>query len=561
MPYAVLGVVSFILLTAGTYAWDYTNSPVFCGTTCHTMPPEYAAYQVSPHARVDCVDCHIGKGFVATRISRKAGDIKHVTALAFRTYEYPIYAGELRPARDTCERCHYPSKFSDDSLRQNVHYLDDEQNTRISIYLALRTGGGSSREGLGRGIHWHVENQVYYRSTDKLDQNIPVVRVINSDGMENVYTALDTELSADELEALPEQRIDCITCHNRITHNILSPANAVDGALSRRQIDASIPFIRREAVRVLSEKYETDEEAQAAIQNLSDYYETEFPEFFQDNEERIQKAITTLGIIYADTVFRDQEIDWETHPNNLGHEEWPGCFRCHDGQHINEAGDAIRLECNLCHSIPEVVGPGVIEPMLPLATGQQPESHFDTHWIALHNQSIDQTCQACHTVENAGGVDNSSFCSNSACHGTGWEFAQLDAPGLAELLDQQRQATLDENEGVLPGAVQELPTEEEEPQQGDTPVTSVSDPTFADVEPLFKQRCLACHGATVATGGLVLETYNSVMQGGTDGPVILPGDAEDSELIKRQRDGHFASFTPDELQLVIDWINNGAPEN
>ena len=114
LPYAVLGVLTIILLSAAAVGWEYTNSSEFCGTSCHTMPPEYSAYLVSPHARVECVDCHIGKGFITTRITRKAGDMKHIYATMFHTYEFPIRAGELRPARDTCEKCHYPEKFSDD---------------------------------------------------------------------------------------------------------------------------------------------------------------------------------------------------------------------------------------------------------------------------------------------------------------------------------------------------------------------------------------------------------------------------------------------------------------
>jgi len=166
LPYAVLGVLTLVLLIAGAYAWEYTNSPQFCGTSCHTMPPEYSAYLVSPHARVDCVDCHIGRGFIATRISRKAGDVRHVIATALKSYEYPIRAGELRPARETCERCHFPEKFSDDSLREVKQYIPDKANTPLSTYLVLKTGGGSQRQGLGRGIHWHIENKITFLSLD-----------------------------------------------------------------------------------------------------------------------------------------------------------------------------------------------------------------------------------------------------------------------------------------------------------------------------------------------------------------------------------------------------------
>ncbi|MGZ9224466.1 MAG: cytochrome c3 family protein, partial [Anaerolineales bacterium] len=155
-PYAVLGILTLSLLVGGAYAWDYTNSPSFCGTTCHTMPPEYAAYQVSPHARIACVDCHIGREFIGNQIFRKAGDVRHIIATTFQTYEFPIRIKNMRPAREICEKCHSPEKFSDDSLRVAQHFNNDKNNTPYSIYLVLKTGGGAKREGLGRGIHWHI---------------------------------------------------------------------------------------------------------------------------------------------------------------------------------------------------------------------------------------------------------------------------------------------------------------------------------------------------------------------------------------------------------------------
>ncbi len=545
LPYATLGVLTLVVLSAGAYGWEYTNSPTFCGTTCHTMPPEYAAYQVSPHARVACVECHIGRGFIAQRITRKAGDVQHIIDTLFTRYEYPIFAEKMRPARETCEQCHYPAKFSDDSLRQVIHFQDDEQNTRTAIYLALRTGGGTRREGLGRGIHWHVENEVWFVATDPLQQEIPYVRVVGPDGEEQVYIALDAEQTREELEAMPQVRMDCITCHNRITHNILPPDRAVDMALWRRQIDASIPYIREKAVAVLSAEYETDEEAHAAIRALADAYAEEYPDHYAENEAAIQQAVEMLLTIYDSSVFRDQKVDWRTHPNNIGHKEWPGCFRCHDGQHVNpETNETIRLECNLCHSIPQVVVPGEIEPTLPLATGIQPESHFSTHWIALHREAFDQTCQACHTVTNPGGTDNSSFCSNSACHGIAWQYAGLDAPGLAEILAAEH-------------------PELQQPPVEVTPAPSGAGELTWDgqIGALFAQRCATCHSAAIATGGLVLESYEAAMAGGKDGAVILPGDAEGSPLVQVQRGEHFGKFSDEELALIVQWINAGAPQN
>jgi len=541
LPYLILGALTLILFTAGTYAWDYTNSPVFCGSTCHTMPPEYAAYQVSPHARVDCVECHIGRGFVATRISRKAGDLEHVTDMLFNNYEFPIYAGKLRPARETCERCHFPTKFSDDSLRQLVSFGNDKKNTRQTTYLLMRTGGGSERQGLGFGIHWHIENEVWYAPTDNLEQDIPYVKVVNADGSSAEYTSLSSDLSKAELANLPLKRVDCITCHNRISHNILPPDKAVDNALANKQIDQGIPFIRKNAIATLSGKYATDDEGVQAIRKMEKTYQDAYEDYYLTHKEEVQQAVETLAQIYLDTNFREQKVNWETHPNNLGHSAWPGCWRCHDGQHVTEAGKAIRLECNVCHSIPQVAGPDVLEPKLPLATGKQPESHFSTLWIAMHNQNIDLSCAACHTVEDPGGTSNTSFCSNSACHGTAWAYAGLDAPGLASLL-----------KSAQPGP-QPTPS-------GGGPTIVVEHPTFeGEIGALFASKCLACHSSSLATSGLVLDTYDNAMKGGAHGAVILPGNPDGSLLIKKQKEGHFASFTDEELAMVIAWIKDGAP--
>jgi nitrate/TMAO reductase-like tetraheme cytochrome c subunit len=550
LSYVLDVVVVFVVLLGVALVWDYTNSPEFCGTTCHTMPPEYAAYQVSPHARVACVDCHIGRGFIATRITRKAGDIQHVTATLFSSYEYPIFADALRPARETCEKCHYPTKFSDDSLRQNVRFMDDEDNTRYSIFLAMRTGGGTQREGLGRGIHWHVENEVYFVATDELEQEIPYVRVVGVDGSETVYTALDSDLTEEELAEMEQSEMDCITCHNRISHYILPPDVAVDKELFRNQIDADIPYIRENAVEVLSETYASDEAALDAITALDAYYAENHPGFYDESEASVDAAVDALVAVYEDTVFLDQKIDWRTHPNNVGHEDWPGCFRCHDGQHVSEAGEAIRLECNLCHSIPLLVTPGTIEPELPLVSGIQPDSHFSTHWIALHRESFDQSCQACHDVSNPGGTDNASFCSNAMCHGVAWEYANLDAPGLAQVLA----AEMPEEPPAAEPPPEEPPAEEASAAVEEGEVTL----TFADVEPAFTARCSQCHNVQTMTGGLVVNTYDALMAGGDSGEVIVPGDAEASLLVQVQRENHFAAFDDEEMQLVIDWINAGA---
>ena len=538
LPYAILGVLTISLLVSSAYAWQYTNSSPFCGTSCHTMPPEYAAYQTSPHARVACVECHIGREFVGNQILRKAGDMRHIFAMTFKSYEYPITAGNMRPARESCETCHTPEKFSDDSLRVVKHYQPDKVNTPYSIYLVLKTGGGIKREGLGRGIHWHIENQVYYYATDELEQNIQYVRVVNDDGSIQDYTDVTSNFDTSKLDTSQLKRMDCITCHNRITHRVYTPEESVDRALEAGTISKSIPFIRRQAVEVLRATYATQAEGLAGIESLSDYYKTNYPDFYATDQAILNSSIEEIKTIFNDSVFIDQKSDWNTHPNNIGHFDSAGCFRCHDGKHMDSERQAIRLECNLCHSIPKVLTSQDFVTNIEIGSGPEPQSHLSANWISLHNQAMDATCSNCHTTEGAGTTANNSFCSNSACHGNVFSFAGFDAPKLREILQPQ------------------IPT----PAPVPTAAPVVGTPTFvANIAPLFNAKCATCHGES-ASGGLNLSSYAGVMAGGKDGAVIILNDSANSLLVTIQTAKHFANLSPEELLLIEQWIDAGAPE-
>ena len=187
LPYTILGILSIAVLIGGIYTWDYTNSPGFCGTTCHTMPPQNATYINSPHANVYCTDCHIGRGFLGVQLGRKTEDVYEIYSLVFHTYTYPIQATRTRPALETCEKCHQPEAFSADSLLVINHFKDDLNNTPFNIYLVMKTGGGAKEQGLGKGIHWHIISKVEYYTTDPLGQNIPYIRVYNDDGTTTEY--------------------------------------------------------------------------------------------------------------------------------------------------------------------------------------------------------------------------------------------------------------------------------------------------------------------------------------------------------------------------------------
>jgi nitrate/TMAO reductase-like tetraheme cytochrome c subunit len=539
LPYAVLGILTLSLLVGGAYAWDYTNSPSFCGTTCHTMPPEYAAYQISPHARIACVECHIGREFIGNQIFRKAGDVRHIVATAFQSYEYPIEVKNMRPARETCEKCHTPEKFSDDSLRVITHFKDDKDNTPYNTYLVMKTGGGAKRESQGLGIHWHIVNQVYYYPTDSMEQKIPFVRVVNDDGSATDYVDVEAGFDLSGMDASKLKEMDCITCHNRITHHIYTPEESVDKALSLGVLSKDVPEIRKMGVEVLRRDYTTQAEALAGIASLGSYYQTHYSDFYGANTDKVTRAIAALQQIYSDSVFIDQKANWDTHPSNIGHVDSPGCFRCHDGKHLDSDQQAIRLECNLCHSIPIVAGPQDFVTKIEISRGPEPDSHRNPNWISLHNKSIDASCSACHKMDDPGGTSNTSFCSNSACHGNVYQYAGFDAPKLREVLQSQVPA----------------------PAPTPTPAPVGGSPTYdANIAPLFTTKCGACHNSTMLAGGMDLTAYAGVMKGGKDGAVILPGDSAGSKLVQIQSAQHFVNFSAEELALVKQWINAGALE-
>lgn len=536
LPVIVLLIIVLIALVGGTYGWEYSNSPQFCGTTCHTMPPQNAVYVESPHANVTCEECHIGRTSFVNQLTRKSQGLKEAYYQIFKLYEFPIRAKALRPAVDTCEKCHRPETFSDDSLRTISHFGDELNNPSTSTYLVMKTGGGTKREGLGFGIHWHIENPVYYYATDELSQEIPYVRVMNSDGTYTEYADVESGFDATTLDESLLKPMDCITCHNRVTHDFQPPSVSLDEALARGQISTSIPGIRKRAGDVLSATYETRADAMKAIDGIEEYYKN--TDYYPGHGDEIKAAVEEMKAIYDRTVFHDQKIDWTTHPNNLGHINTAGCFRCHDGKHLNEQDQAVRLECNLCHSIPVVASEQDFTANIEISRGPEPESHLNANWISLHNQAFDSTCANCHTVEDAGGTSNTSFCSNTVCHGNAYTFAGFDAPKLREILKPQ----------IPPPA----------PAPAAPPLPE--NPTFENyISTMFAARCTACHGEN-PSAGLKLSTYADVMRGGQNGPVILPGDSANSILVLIQSEKHFANFTPEELAIIIQWINAGAPE-
>jgi nitrate/TMAO reductase-like tetraheme cytochrome c subunit len=352
-------VVIFALMSAvGSYkAYEFTDSVSFCGQLCHSvMHPEFVAYQASPHARVACVDCHVGSG-AGWYVKSKLSGIRQVYYTALGTYPRPIPTPvhNLRPAADTCEQCHWPKKFWGAQLKTFSHYGTDEQNTPRVLRLLIKTGGGDPSMGQGTGgIHWHmnIANKISYFSTDEQRQVIPWVRMEDSKGNITEFVTKDKPPTQAEIDKSDKRRMDCIDCHNRPTHIYTPPDISVDRSMVAGSIDPSLPFIKAQSVEVLTADYKTQDEAKQAIADkINKFYADKYPQVVSGKADSVKNSIAELQRIYGTTMFPTMKVNWKTHPNNIGHMYYPGCFRCHDGNHVSKDGRVISKDCNSCHTL------------------------------------------------------------------------------------------------------------------------------------------------------------------------------------------------------------------
>lgn len=352
-----LGLMVFLTASVlGSYqAFHYTESDAFCGTVCHSvMHPEYTAYKNSPHARVGCVGCHVGEGADWYVKSKLSGSYQLYSVL-FEKYSKPIETPvhNLRPAQGTCEQCHWPEKFYGAQLKDFHHFQYDEASTPHDTRMLIKTGGGSPTSGVVSGIHWHmnIANEVTYAHTDKQRQEIPWVRMKSRDGKVTEYKLEGSELTPQQIAALPQRTMDCVDCHNRPTHDYPPPDRTIDFALYAGKIDRSLPYAKKEAVAALAADYSSTEEAMKGIaQHLHNYYRTNNPDVYATKRASIDQAVRTVQDIFRKTRFPEMRVDWRTHRNNAGHMFSQGCFRCHDDKHVSSDGRRISKDCELCHT-------------------------------------------------------------------------------------------------------------------------------------------------------------------------------------------------------------------
>jgi len=354
----LIGTSIFLLATAvGSYqAYEFTESVTFCGQICHTvMKPEYTAYQNSPHARVTCAECHVGAG-AGWYVQSKLSGAYQVYSALFNKYPKPIPTPikNLRPARETCEQCHWPDKFHGSTEKLINHYLADEENTAWPIRMLIKTGGGDRETGKAIGIHWHLnlDNQIDYIATDDKRQDIPWVRVRDRNGKERIFISQDEPIEPDSVANYEMRTMDCIDCHNRPAHNYLSPDKTVEQAITANKIDRTLPSVKQFAIESLIEDYSTTDSAMIGIaEHVKQAYEDEFPEIAESRAADIDTTIVQVQRIYRNNFFPEMKVRWDEYPENIGHFANSGCFRCHDGNHVSETGEVITHDCNSCHSI------------------------------------------------------------------------------------------------------------------------------------------------------------------------------------------------------------------
>ncbi|MCA9402475.1 MAG: NapC/NirT family cytochrome c [Candidatus Omnitrophica bacterium] len=390
----VLGTGILLIMTAiGTYkAYQYTESVAFCGLMCHdVMKPEHTTYINSPHARVKCVECHIGEG-AEWYVRAKISGIRQVYHTIKGDYSRPIATPvhNLRPAEETCERCHWPGK-SYTSVEMNKTYFTAYESEHPRWLLRMLVHVGSTPDK-GGGIHKHmyIDNDIYFAAEDERLQKVTWVKSVDKDGKETVYVSEDSKWKDTPPPAEIIHKMDCMDCHNRPTHRYPYPSRLLNQAMASNQIDPELPGIKSKAMELLSKEYRNEKEALETIgTELTAHYREELGDDFAAREPQVKKAVATVQKMFQNSMFPEMKARWDAYPDNIGHLVAPGCFRCHDGEHTSSDGAVITKDCTVCHSIIEQGPPNNLE--------RDTRGLGFTHPFEDDGLWEDMSCTDCHT--------------------------------------------------------------------------------------------------------------------------------------------------------------------
>ena len=396
----IVGTIFLLILSSvGSYeAFHYTESVEFCGKLCHeVMEPEYVTYHGSSHERVACVECHVGTG-ASWYVKSKLSGLYQVYSVLVNKYPQPIPTpiANLRPARETCEECHWPEKFYDNKMRIKHSFLTDEENTEHIIHLQVKTSTQVTPQGVIKGIHQHIspEVKIEYKALDEKRQIIPWVKYTNTKtGEEYIYTDEMSMVSEAELDSLETRIMDCLDCHNRPSHNYNAPQNFIDQSMAEGKISTELPAIKLAAMMALYQDYPNKDTAMTAIESqITDWFESGYPDVYETRKAEIDQAIAAIQDDYSNNIFPFMKASWKEYPNNIGHMESDGCYRCHNDRHTTTENKTISKDCSLCHNI--------------IAQGTQDNMQYSTAFEALDFQHpVDiaeawrtEMCSMCHTA-------------------------------------------------------------------------------------------------------------------------------------------------------------------
>jgi hypothetical protein len=426
-----VGIGLMVLAAAGIAGWEYTNSDQFCETMCHSVhPEEIVSHKTAAHAQVRCVECHMGRNSTLKLIAMKPTHFKELWGMIVG-YERPLHASGLRPAREACESCHNPQAEHHDSIAVNKRYGTDPKSSQTDYRIALHTSANAERELPWKvtGIHWHIANDVQFKSADVQGREIPWVQVTKPDGTKVTYVDAESKLSADELAKLEPRRMECFNCHNAVGHPFRNPADKVDEAIAAGRIDRELPSVKARAVAMIAAAGDLSgplSQRTAAIDKLiaENAAKAAVPANLKEKEAQFQKVMKE---VLLNSTFEEKGFTWQSFPNHGGHKDSPGCFRCHNGKHLNDKGESIRLQCTLCHELPQVKlenGKGTV-PSTIVAGVSPPDSHNEPNFMHEHRFKIDDSCAMCHGKLDFG-KEGGNFCANPACHGRQWPGVNLN---------------------------------------------------------------------------------------------------------------------------------------
>jgi len=346
----VATIVNLLVVSMASYRGAaYMDSPQFCGSSCHVMHPEYSAYKVSAHSHVDCVACHIGTG-AESYFKAKVNGTKQLVEVSFNRYPKPIPSPvmNLRPAREICEGCHTPAKFVGEKLLVKSTFADDEKNTETQSVVLLHLGGIDSLSHL-TGIHGVHLGHIEYIATDPTRTTIPWVERTYADGSKTAFGTSSLKGAAPQGE---RRVMDCIDCHNRAAHTMQTAEDALNRAMAEGAISPELPFVHKKGLELLKADYKTEDEARQKIsEGLTQFYRNEHPEVLVRRPDLVKAAGAGLVNVFTTNVFPDMKVTWGTHPNHIGHMSYPGCFRCHDGDHVAQNGKTLTQDCAVCHNL------------------------------------------------------------------------------------------------------------------------------------------------------------------------------------------------------------------